>query len=279
MAGGSENLKLLMPQVNKVKTMLPTVDFCGLNITRLIIGANPFGGFSHQNERRDQEMLKYYTVDRIKETWARAEAAGINAMVTNNESAHVVQAVREYLKGGGRLKWIAQVNRRLQPDMTAAVNEAVDIGCSAIYFHGAQVEELYKSEDSKTLEKWCATVRSRKIPVGVAGHAPEAHRWVDSLDLVDFHAVCFFDCGSVHEKKGEKFRLRDIVPAAETVRAIKKPCIAYKIMGAGRIDARMAFDFAFTNIKPTDAVNVGMHRGDNDNMVEENASIVREILS
>jgi hypothetical protein len=26
-------------------------------------------------------------------------------------------------------------------------------------------------------------------------------------------------------------------------------------------------------------VNVGMHRGDNDNMVEENAAMVREILS
>ena len=34
--------------------MLPTVDFCGLKVTRLIIGANPFGGFSHQSEQRDQ---------------------------------------------------------------------------------------------------------------------------------------------------------------------------------------------------------------------------------
>jgi len=35
--------------------MLPTVDFCGLTVTRLIIGANPFGGYSHQNRERDQE--------------------------------------------------------------------------------------------------------------------------------------------------------------------------------------------------------------------------------
>ena len=25
--------------------MLPTVDFCGLRIIRVVIGANPFGGF------------------------------------------------------------------------------------------------------------------------------------------------------------------------------------------------------------------------------------------
>jgi hypothetical protein len=29
--------------------MLPTVDFCGMSLTRMLIGANPFGGFSHQS--------------------------------------------------------------------------------------------------------------------------------------------------------------------------------------------------------------------------------------
>jgi hypothetical protein len=29
--------------------MLPSVDFCGLKVTRLVLGANPFAGFSHQN--------------------------------------------------------------------------------------------------------------------------------------------------------------------------------------------------------------------------------------
>ena len=93
-----------------------------------------------------------------------------------------------------------------------------------------------------------------------------------------FHAVCFFDCGSVHEGQGEKFRLSDMDAAVKCIRTIKKPCIGYKIMGAGRIDAEMAFDFAFENIKPTDVVNVGMHRGDNDRMVEENVKFVQSIL-
>ena len=122
--------------------MLPTVDFCGIQVTRLVIGANPFGGYSHQNPERDQAMREYHSVERIKETWARAEAAGINTMITNNETPHVIQAVREYLSGGGRLQWIAQVNRRAKTDMTLAVQEAVEIGCKAIYFHGAQADGL-----------------------------------------------------------------------------------------------------------------------------------------
>ena len=258
--------------------MLPSIDFCGIQVARLVIGANPFGGYSHQSPERDRAMREYYTVERIKETWARAEAAGINTMITNNETPHVLQAVREYLTGGGRLQWIAQVNVRTKADVALAVREAVDIGCRAIYFHGAQVDDFYAKRDSRTLGIWCEAVRAHGIPVGVAGHAPETHRWVDSLGLADFHAVCFFNCGSLHEGKGERFCLRDVGPAAETIRAIRKPCIAYKIMGAGRIDARMAFEYAFSNIKPTDVVNVGMHRGDKDDVVEQNAATVREIL-
>ena len=63
--------------------MLPSVDFCGLTVTRLLLGANPFGGYSHQNPDRDRAMRAYYTVERIKETWRRAEAAGITTMITN----------------------------------------------------------------------------------------------------------------------------------------------------------------------------------------------------
>jgi hypothetical protein len=49
-------------------------------------------------------------------------------------------------------------------------------------------------------------------------------------------------------------------------------------MAAGRIDPAMAFEFAYNSIKSTDVVNVGMHRGDKDNMVEENVATVERTL-
>jgi hypothetical protein len=257
---------------------LPTVDFCGLHVTRLVIGANPFGGYSHQTPERDKAMRAHCTVAHILETWKRAEAAGINTMVTNNETPHVIQAVGEYLAGGGRLQWIAQVNCRLNPDMPRAIDQVVDLGCRAMYFHGGLVDDAYQRRDAGAVRAWCEYARSRGVPAGVAGHSPEAHLWVDSLGVADFHAVCFFNCGSLHAGKGEKFRLADMAPAAECARRIKKPCIGYKIMGAGRLDPRLAFEYAFENLKPSDVVNVGMFRGDKDHIVEENAGLVREIL-
>jgi hypothetical protein len=48
------------------------------------------------------------------------------------------------------------------------------------------------------------------------------------------------------------------------VRQVKQPCLAFKILGAGRMcgsqeTVREAFRFAFANIKPSDAVIVGMY--------------------
>jgi hypothetical protein len=257
---------------------LPGVTFCGLTLSRLVIGANPFGGYSHQNRERDTAMRSYYTVERIMETWEYAAEAGITAMVANNETPHVLEAVREYLGGGGKLQWIAQINFREKTDMEAALDEVVEIGCAAVYIHGLMGDRLFEERDEETLRKWCALARSRGVPAGVAGHVPDAHRWVDSLGCADFHAVSLFNCGSVHEGEGERFSLADRDAALSCIRDIEKPCIAYKIMGAGRIDPREAFAYAFAAIKPSDIVNVGMHRGDNDSMVQDNAALVRAVL-
>jgi len=258
--------------------MLPTVDFCGLKMTRLLIGSNPFGGYSHQNEARDREMLTFNTKEEVVETWRRAEKAGLNTMTTNNETPHVVAAVKEYLASGGKLQWIAQVNAE-QVEMLSAVDEVVAMGCKALFFHGGQIDDLFSRQDDKTLGAWVAHAKSAGIPIGVAAHSPAAHYWVDSLGIVDFHMVCFFDCGSVHAGAGERFNYEDPVAAVACIKELAKPCIAYKIMGAGRIDPEMAFNYAFANIKPGDVVNVGMNRGDNDKMVEENAALVAKVLA
>ena len=259
--------------------MLPTVDFCGLNVTRLILGANPFGGFSHQNRARDAEMVAWSTPERIRETWDRAWTAGINTFITNNETPHVIDTTTEYLASGGPMQWIGQISARGFNDcMEAALDRAVEIGAAAAYIHGGYTDSLYSARDAETFCRWIRYGQSLGIPMGCAGHSSEAHLWVNSLDVVDFQVVCFFNCGSLHAGKGEKFRLADAFQAVQAIQQIQKPCIGYKILGAGRIDAKMGFEFALENIKPGDVVNVGMHRGDNDDVVEDNAKIVNDIL-
>ena len=258
--------------------LLPTVDFCGLRVTRLILGANPFGGFSHQGPERNREMLDYYTPERIIETLHRAEAAGINTFITNN-SPEMLAVVRQYFADGGALQWIAQINDRYLGSMIAAADEAADLGALAIYLHGREAEQMCFSKNPEKLAESLDRIRSHGLPAGVAAHGPEIHQWVLELGIVDFHAHAFFRCGSLHDGQGLKFKLSDMPAAVEWIRNTPKPCIGYKIMAAGRIDPTMAFEYAFDRIKATDVVNVGMHRGDKDDMVEENVALVRRILA
>ena len=257
---------------------LPTVKIGDLDVTRLIVGGNPFSGFSHQSPERDLEMLDYYTVERIKKTLFQCEAAGMNSCVLRVD-AHIWRMLRDYRNEGGKLQWIAQWGG-LHPTDEGNINQAVANGAVAYFLHGAVTEKLYLAGDFDRMRQIFEYIRSKGIPAGVAAHAPEVHMAIYERDMpVDFHVVCFYDCGSVHQGEGEKFDPADPAKAVEVIQKIQKPCIGYKIMGAGRRDARESMDFAFANIKPTDAVCVGMYTGDNPDMPAENAEMVREILA
>ena len=258
---------------------LPHVDFCGLDVTRLILGGNPFSGFSHQSRERDEEMMDYYTMERLKETLARAEAAGINTSIMRSDF-HIHRLLREYYNEGGEIQWIAQVGAgRLGTEFAAEAGRAWKAGAVSAYLHGGLLDACYAERDADGLARLVDILREGGDgPVGSAGHAAEAHLWAYELDLLDYHVVCFYNCGSLHDGKGEKFQEPDPEHAIAAIQQIEKPCIAYKIMAAGRVEPRAGFERAFSGIKPGDVVNVGVYRGDNDNMVEDNVTMVREIL-
>ena len=257
---------------------LPTIKIGYLDVSRLIVGGNPFSGFSHQNPERDQEMLDYYTVERVKQTLFECEAAGINSCILRVD-AHIWRMLREFRNDGGALQWLAQTGG-LHPTEEGNIDRSVANGAVAHFLHGNVTETFYKQGNIERIFALVDHIHSRGIPAGVAAHAPEVHWELHQRGLpVDFHVVCFYDCGSVHAGKGEKFDPGDPAKAVEVIQKIDKPCIGYKIMGAGRRDPREAFEYAFANVKPTDAVCVGMYTGDNPNTAEDNAKMVRDILT
>ena len=260
--------------------MLPTVDFCGIKMTRLLIGANPFGGFSHQNKERDAFMRNFHTPEQIMITWERAWKAGINTFVTNTETKHVIETTKKYIAEGGPMNWIGQLGRGDFPNMEATIDFACETGCKALFFHGGMVDNLFRDNDENSIRAWVAHAKAKGIPVGVAAHSPKSHIWVNKMDIVDFHVVPLFNCGSLHDAGGgEKFWIEDMQRAVDFIQSVKKPCIAYKVLGAGRIDAYTGLSYAYRNIKPGDVVNLGMNRADNDNIVEEDVKIVADLLA
>lgn len=257
---------------------LPTVKIGDAEVTRLIVGGNPFSGFSHQSPERDEEMVNYYTVDRIKETLFQCQEAGINSCILRVD-AHVWRLLREFRNDGGKLQWIAQTGG-LHPTEEGNIDRSVANGAVAHFLHGGVTERYYKDGNLDRIAELVDHIHSKGIPAGVAAHAPEVHLAIYERGIpVDFFVVCFYDCGTVHEGRGMKFDPEDPPKAVAAMQKIDKPCIGYKIMGAGRREPRESFEFALANIKPNDAVCVGMYTGDNPNMVQENVQMVEDIVT
>ena len=67
------------------------------------------------------------------------------------------------------------------------------------------------------------------------------------------------------------------------IRQTKKTCLAFKVLAAGRLadspqKLEKAFRFAYANIKPQDAVIVGMYPRFKDE-IHENTDLVRRMLA
>ena len=75
--------------------------------SKLIIGGNPFSGFSHQSPAKDDQMRHHYTTARIRETLLAAERLGITAHISRADH-HVMRYLMEHWDQGGKMQWIAQ---------------------------------------------------------------------------------------------------------------------------------------------------------------------------
>jgi len=258
--------------------MLPTIKIGELEVSRLIIGGNPFSGFSHQSGEMDREMRDYYTVARIKETLATAEAHGINTFV-GRADAHIMRLLTEYWNEGGRIQWIAQTAPEHRSDQDN-IRRAVHTGASACYIHGGPVDQAHREGRLEAIGELIAFIQAQGVPAGMAAHNPQAHLRAHELGLgADFHTVCFYDCGTVHAGEGDRFRPADREAAVAAIQQLPKPCLGYKILAAGRNDPAEAFRYAFTHLKPTDAVVVGMFTKYQPTQVEENVALVERILA
>jgi hypothetical protein len=65
----------------------------------------------------------------------------------------------------------------------------------------------------------------------------------------------------------------------KVIRAVKKPCFAFKILAAGRVNnVEQAFRTAYESIKPTDGVFIGLFPRMKDE-VRENAERTHRLLT
>lgn len=268
---------------------LPTIDFFGKRVSRLICGGNPLSGFSHVSGKLDREMLHYYTMPNIQALLDRCWENGINTLQSRGDR-HQMRMYLEHREKGGQMQWIAQTASEFA-SLERNVDEIASYHPIAIYHHGTHTDNSWHAGNMQPVRDVINHIHDRGLPAGIGTHIPEVVEYCENEGWpVDFYMCCFYNLArgyksapALQQKAFAEETYPDGDPDLMTavMRKTKKPCLGFKIVAASRKCAtaestREAFRHAFANIKATDAVVVGMFPKHRD-QVKENAGLTREL--
>ena len=252
--------------------MLPTIKLGSYDITRLIIGGNPFSGNSHVSQEMDNDMEDFFTTEQIKQTLFRCEECGINTMQIRADR-HIFRVLREYRAEGGTMRWIAQTASEML-SFEGHIQQLMRNKPEAVYLHGTFTDMAWKSGDVDEIKRRLGIIRAAGCLVGLGTHMPAViERAEEEAWDLDFYMACVYNLSKVERvssaitgvsNESEPFDATDPPLMYETIRRASKPCLAFKILAAARRcgtkeEVQGCFDEAFANIKETDGVVVGMY--------------------
>jgi hypothetical protein len=162
-----------------------------------------------------------------------------------------------------------------------------------ITFHGGATDILYRAGKIDLLKTYIDAVHDLGSLAGISTHNPKIletlHEkgfandfYMTGLHYLTRHPEDWMrDIGTV--PLGDGFIASDPPKMAAAIRAVNKPALVYKVLAAGRKcgseeQKRQAIEWAYKNIKPTDATIIGLYPRYSD-QVTETTKMVREVLA
>jgi hypothetical protein len=288
--GAAGSTLALGPQA-EAPIALPKVKFGDTEITRLLIGSNPLYGYSHFNALLDKLMVEWMTPARRVEILHRAERAGINTWQVHYNDP-TLEDLRRYRAEGGRMNWLLLADFELMKNWKL-LPQVAKLGPIGIAHHGNRTDERFRAGQMEMVHDFTKAVHDAGVPAGVSTHNPAVVEYVEARGWqIDYYMTCMYRITRTPEDArqalgeaplGEIYLEKDPERMCRVVRQTRKTCFAFKLLGAGRTINRpeqveAAFRFVLANIKPQDAVIVGMFPKFKDEM-RENAELVRRICA
>jgi len=270
---------------------LPTVRLGKYSVTRLIIGANPFYGYSHFNRLYSQHMLEWFTAERVCQTLRQCEQNGINTWQFS-QGGRGIEDLQRFRAEGGQLHAILLSGRPMEEDL-AQIPKLAKLGLVGMVHHGGTTDRRWRAGEQQKIRDFLKAVRDSGVLVGLSTHNPAVVEATEEQGWdIDFYMTCVYyvtrPTEELHKMLGQRppygevFLPDDPPRMYRAVRQSKKTCLAFKVLAAGRVtdspkQIEEAFRLAYTSIKPQDAVIVGMYPRYSD-QVRENTETVRRVL-
>jgi hypothetical protein len=271
--------------VTKTVSGLPEISLGEHKISRLISGSNPILGYSYMGPHADQAMKEYFTRERVIEFHKNCEQAGITS---HQMSYREDDPIHQMPGTGSKRKLICLLSAREQIQSAAEITKAIGLS-----HHGGVTDRLFAQGKYEVVHDFVKAVKDKGVLAGVSAHNPDCiKRIADEGWEVDFFMTCFYfltrktfglDTSTSTLEISYPFFKDDPKVMTQVIRQVKQPCLAFKILGAGRLcssqeTVKEAFKFAFDNIKPTDGVIVGMFPRSFD-QIGANSGYAREIVN
>jgi hypothetical protein len=272
--------------------LLPTIKLGRHTVTRLIIGGNPIYGYSHFNKLLSQHQTAWHTPERVQALLKRCEEVGINTW-QNSYAERTLQDLDRYRDAGGTMHWLClgKPDWDRHPEYINLAARRKPIGIAP---HGSLAERLHRGQKLSTLTDLLKRIRDTGVLVGLSAHNPAVIELAEEKGWdVDYFMCCLYYLTRPREELrkllgkdlplGEVYLPSDPPRMLKVVQAVRKPCLVYKVLAAGRridsaAEVRSCFATALAGIKPGDALIVGMYQQLGD-QVGENAALVRELAA
>jgi hypothetical protein len=270
--------------------LLPTVALGSHAVTRLIVGGNPLYGHAHFNKLLSQHQIAWSTPEHVIEMLHHCEKVGINTW-QNSYAQRTLDDLEKFRAAGGKLQWLClgKPDWDERPEHIALAARHKPIGIAP---HGALAEKLHRLNKLAVLADLLKRIRDQGVLVGLSAHNPALIEMAEEKGWdIDYYMCCLYYLtrprGEFQKLLGGDLPLGEIYLPSDppkmfrVVRAARKPCLVYKVLAAGRrigspAEVRQCFETALANIKPTDALIVGMYQEFSD-QVSENSRIVRAV--
>ncbi len=263
---------------------MDTVKIGNSEVSRFVLGSNPFSGYSHQGRDRDLEMMHYWTYARMKEIMREGESLGINTIIAIPDR-HMWRLMMEYRDEGGKMQWFGQTDPGLGTPETS-LNRLADAGAPGCHIHGGYADGLLAEGRPEGLVPSVEYARKLGLTIGLAGHNPETFRWAEQNLDVDYYMCSYYNPGAHREKGGrpltpdERYGWpEDRRAMTELIQTVTRPVIHYKVMAAGRNDPAEAFEYVARSMRPGDAVCVGIYTKDKPDMLREDVELLEQALA
>ncbi len=249
---------------------MPTISLGEHTVTRLIAGSNPVAGYSHSTRNLARHMREFFTLERTIQFAKDCERVGINTWQTSC-SNKIFTALRKLREQGSKLQWICLTSDN---PMEPKLEEVLKLKPIGIVHHGGVTDMSFRLKRKEKVSDFIKKVKDAGVLAGVSAHNPENIAYVEEHGWEnDFFMTCFYnvmrDRKEIRAKLGtvplgEPFFESDRDEMTDVMKKVKKPCLGFKILAAGRLawsehSVESAFRYAFERIKKTDAVILGMY--------------------